>query len=60
MKHCTLLIGINCGLCAGDEHRVLRRHSPWKQSQFSFQNNDKGVRCIVYTEDTVTKLTMVG
>ena len=49
------LIGINLGLRAGDEHQSLRRHSPLKPSQFSFQKNDKGIRCIVYTEDTVTK-----
>ena len=49
------LIGINCGLRAGDEHQALRRQSPWKTSQFSFQNNDKGVHCIVYTEDAITK-----
>ena len=49
------LIGINLGLRAGDEYQALRRHSPFKPSQFSFQKNDKGVRCIVYTEDTVTK-----
>ena len=49
------LIGINCGLHAGDEHQALRRHSPWKNSQISFQKNEKGVRCVVYTEDTVTK-----
>ena len=49
------LIGINVGLRAGDEHQALRRHSPWKNSQITFQKNDKGVRCAVYTEDTVTK-----
>ena len=49
------LIGINIGLRAGDEYQALRRHSPFKPSQFSFQKNDKGVRCIVYTEDTVAK-----
>ena len=49
------LIGKNVGLHAGDDHHVLWRHSPWQPSQFSFQNNHKGVRCIVYTEDTVTK-----
>ena len=49
------LIGINCGLRAGDEHHVLRRDGYNKPSQFSFQGNDKGVRCLVYTEDTVNK-----
>ena len=27
------LIGINCGLHAGDEYQALRRHSPLKESQ---------------------------
>ena len=49
------MIGINCGLRAGDEHYDLRRDSPDKPSQFSFQRNEKGQRCVVYTEDTVTK-----
>ena len=49
------LIGINCGLRAGDEHQDLRRDGIDKPSQFSFQRNCKGVHCLVYTEDTVTK-----
>ena len=49
------LIGIHCGLHAGDEHYELRRDTPEKSSQFSFQKNSKGQRCVVYTEDTTTK-----
>ena len=49
------LIGTNVGLRAGDEHQALRRHCPWQPSQITFKKNDKGVRCAVYTEDTVTK-----
>ena len=49
------LIGINCGLRAGDEHYDLRRDSVDHPSQFSFQRNEKGQRCVVYSEDTVTK-----
>ena len=49
------LIGINCGLHAGDEHYDLRRPSPNKCSQFSFQRNPEGKRCVFCTEDTVTK-----
>ena len=49
------LIGINCGLRAGDEHHDLHRDSLDKSSQFSFQQNDKGIRCLIYTEDTATK-----
>ena len=49
------LVGINCGLRAGDEHYDLRRDSKEKSSQFSFKCNEAGVRCLVYTEDTVIK-----
>ena len=49
------IIGINCGMRAGDEHYDLRRESPFKKSQFSFQRNDAGKRCVVYNEDMVTK-----
>ena len=49
------LIGINCGLRAGDEHYDLRRDGPTKKSQFSFKRNDKGDRCVVYEEDSITK-----
>ena len=49
------LIGINCGLRAGDEHHYLCQDGVDKSSQFSFQWNDKGIRCLVYAEDTVTK-----
>ena len=49
------LIGVNCGIRAGDEHYDLRRDGPTKKSQFKFERNEKGVRCIVYNEDTTTK-----
>ena len=49
------LIGINCILRAGDEHYYLRRDMPDKDSQLQFKVNSKGQRCLVYTEDTVTK-----
>ena len=48
-------IGINYGLRAGDEHYYLRRSTPEKESQFTFQHNSVGKRCVVYTEDTITK-----
>ena len=48
------LIGIHCSLRAGDEHYDLRRDTK-KPGQFSFERNEKGQRCIVYHEDTVTK-----
>ena len=49
------LIGINCGLRAGDEHYDLHRDSPNKPSQLTFKRNKDGVRCLVYSEDTITK-----
>ena len=49
------LIGVNCGLRAGDEHYDLRRDALGKASQFEFKCNDSGVHCLVYSEDTVTK-----
>ena len=49
------LIGINCGLRAGDEHYDLRWDGPTRKSQFSFKHNEKGVRCLVHQEDTTTE-----
>ena len=49
------LIGINCGLRAGDEHYDLRRDTPTLKGQFVFKRNDDGKRCVVYYEDTVMK-----
>ena len=46
---------VHFGLRAGDEHYDLHRNASGKLSQFSFQRNQKGQRCVVYTEDTVTK-----
>ena len=49
------LLGINVGLRAGDEHYNLRRGCIDQPSQLSFQVNESGKKCLVYTEDTVTK-----
>ena len=49
------LIGLNVYLCACEEHYLLRRDMPDQKSQISFQNNDQGVRCMVYQEDSITK-----
>ena len=49
------LIGLNVGLRAGDEQYALRRDSPDMPPQLSFKRNSNGERCLVYTEDTVTK-----
>ena len=40
---------------AGDEHYELHRDGPNKKSQLSFQTNQKGQRCVIYQEDTITK-----
>ena len=49
------LIGVNCGLRASDEHYALRRPRGCIPSQFSFEINSLGQRCLVYREDMVTK-----
>ena len=49
------LVGINCGLRAGDEHYALCRDSPDLASQLSFQRNSEGMRCLIYQGDSVTK-----
>ena len=54
------LIGINLALRAGDEHYQLRRDFNGKPSQFSFERNEDGQRCLVYHEDTVTKTNSGG
>ena len=54
------LIGINCALRAGNEHYVLRRPGGCTGSQFSFEMNSQGQRCLVYHEDSVTKTNRGG
>ena len=49
------LLDINLGLRAVDEHYALRRDSYDKPSQLSFERDSKGVWCLVYREDSVTK-----
>ena len=49
------LLGINLALRAVDEHYLLRRDMPEKRSQISFENNSKGVKCVVFREDHCTK-----
>ena len=49
------LLGLKIGLRAGDEHYYLRRDAPDMASQLQVKRNKKGVRCLVYTEDNVTK-----
>ena len=54
------LLGINCALRAGDEHYVLRRPGGCIPSQFSFEENSLGIRCLVYREDNITKTNRGG
>ena len=54
------LIGINCALRAGDEHYALRRPGGCTSSQFSFECNEFGLKCLVYREDTITKTNRGG
>ena len=49
------LLGINCLLRAVEEHYSLRRDMPTEPSQISFKVNDFGEKCLVFTEDSVTK-----
>ena len=49
------LLGINCLLRAVEEHYCLRRDMPKECSQIAFKVNDFGEKCLVYTEDCVTK-----
>ena len=54
------LIGLNIGLHAGDEHYALRRDAPNLPSQLQFERNLNGTRCVVYREDTTTKMNDGG
>ena len=49
------LLGIYTGLRAGDEHYNLHQDSEQLGSQLSFKRNDSGLRCLIYTEDCMTK-----
>ena len=50
------LLGINCFFFyAVEEHHNLWRDMPNEPSQFSFERNKFGNKCVVYREDYVTK-----
>ena len=49
------LLGVNLALRAGNEHYMLRRDMPNKASLLSFERDSRGIRCLVYREDTSTK-----
>ncbi len=47
------LIGMNCALRGGEEHKKLRR--PGFNSQFSIGKDGEGVTCLIFREDPKTK-----
>ena len=49
------LLGINVCLRAVEEHYYLRRDTEVSRSQLSFVKNPKGLTCVLYEEDCVTK-----
>ena len=49
------LLGINCYLRAVEDHYNLRRDTEIEKGQIQFKANPRGVKCIVYQEDSVTK-----
>ena len=56
LRHTVLfLLGINVYLRAVEDQYNLRRDSPGQKGQLTFMSNPKGVRCLVYQEDCVTK-----
>ena len=59
-KHCFVSLGVNCALRAGDEHYALRCPGGCLTSQLSFKPNQKGIRCLVYREHSVTKTNRGG
>ena len=54
------LLGLNLGLRAEDKHYALRRGSVDRPSQISFERAENGKRCLVYHEDSVTKMNDGG
>ena len=54
-KTVCLLIRMNVGLRASDEHYALCRPSESKPSQITFKTDSKGQKCMVYIEDIITK-----
>ena len=48
-------LGMQCYLRSKQDHYSLRRWTPSRNSQITFENNNDGVRCLVYREDHVTK-----
>ena len=56
LRNTTLyLIGFNCTFRAGDEHYALHCPGDCIGSQFTFEKNVDGVRCLVYHKDFVIK-----
>ena len=49
------LLGVNCYLRAVEDHYNLRRDMPKESGQISFETSQRGIKCLVYREDSVTK-----
>ena len=50
------LLGMTVTLCGVDEHYHLRCEMPDKESQIQFERDPDGIKCLVYREDSVTKM----
>ena len=49
------LLGINMCFRAVEDHYNLRRPLPNQPSQLTFEHNKRGIKCLVYREDTCSK-----
>ena len=52
------MLGVNLCLCGGEEHKCLRR--PGFNPQVVVGKDSKGHKCLIYTEDPVTKTRKGG
>ncbi len=52
------LIGMNCALCRGEEHKHLRR--PGFNPQLTIGEDSEGVKCLMYREDLKHKTNQGG
>ena len=48
-------LGMQCILRSVQDHHSLRRWTPTRNSQLTFERNSDGIRCLVYREDYITK-----
>ena len=56
LRHTVLfLLSINIYMRAIEDHYNLRRDMPTEKSQLTFMSNIKGVKCLVYQENRISK-----